>query len=48
MDENTRAGANIGAPVAAVDPESNRLTYTLTGTDADAFTIVTRTQARSG
>ena len=43
VDENTRAGANIGAPVAAVDPESNRLTYTLTGADADAFTIVIRT-----
>ena len=43
VDENTRSGANIGAPVAAVDPESNRLTYTLTGADADAFTIVTRT-----
>ena len=40
VDENIRAGANIGAPVAAVDPERNRLTYTLTGTDADAFTIV--------
>ena len=40
VDENSRAGANIGAPVAAVDPERNRLTYTLTGTDADAFTIV--------
>ena len=39
VDENTRSGANIGAPVAAVDPENNRLTYTLTGTDADAFTI---------
>ena len=39
VDENTRTGANIGAPVAAVDPENNRLTYTLTGTDADAFTI---------
>ena len=26
--------------MAAVDPESNRLTYSLTGTDADAFTIV--------
>ena len=43
VDENTRRGANIGAPVAAVDPERNRLTYTLTGADADAFTIVTRT-----
>ena len=43
MSENTRAGVNVGAPVAAVDPERNRLTYTLTGTDADAFTIVERT-----
>ena len=41
--ENTRAGGNIGAPVAAVDPENNRLTYTLTGTDAAAFTIVAAT-----
>ena len=41
--ENTKANRNIGAPVAAVDPENNRLTYTLTGTDADAFTIVART-----
>ena len=43
MSENTRAGVNVGAPVAAVDPENNRLTYTLTGTDADAFTIVAGT-----
>ena len=41
--ENTRARGNIGAPVAAVDPENNRLTYTLTGADADAFTIVAST-----
>ena len=40
VDENLRAGANIGAPVAAVDPERNRLTYTLTGTDAGAFDVV--------
>ena len=40
VPENTRVGGNIGAPVAAVDPENNRLTYTLTGTDADAFTVV--------
>ena len=43
VDENTRARVNIGAPVAASDPERNRLTYTLTGTDADAFTIVAGT-----
>ncbi len=43
VDENSRAGTNIGAPVAAEDPERNTLTYTLTGTDAASFTIVTRT-----
>ena len=44
MPENSRTGANVGTPVAAVDPENNRLTYTLTGgTEADAFTIVAST-----
>ena len=46
VDENTRANGNVGAPVAAVDPERNRLTYTLTGTDADAFTITNAGQIR--
>ena len=46
VDENTRAGANIGAPVAAVDPENDRLTYTLTGTDAASFTITNAGQVR--
>ena len=43
VPENSRAGANIGVPVAADDPENDRLTYTLTGTDAAAFTIVAST-----
>ena len=43
VPENTRAGRNIGAPVAADDPENNSLTYTLTGTDAAAFTVVAST-----
>ena len=43
VPENTRAGGNIGAPVAAEDPEGNRLTYTLSGTDASSFTIVVGT-----
>ena len=41
--EDARRGANIGAPVAAQDPENDRLTYTLSGTDAAAFTIVETT-----
>ena len=43
VPENTRRNVNIGAPVAADDPENDGLTYTLTGTDAAAFTIVERT-----
>ena len=43
VDENTRSGQNIGAPVAAEDPERDRLTYTLTGADATSFTIVAST-----
>ena len=38
--ENTASGENIGAPVAATDVDSNVLTYTLSGTDAASFSIV--------
>ena len=41
--ENTRAGVNIGDPVAAEDPENDTLVYTLVGVDAAAFTIVENT-----
>ena len=40
VPEDARAGVTIGAPVAAEDPENNSLTYSLTGTDAGSFTIV--------
>ena len=43
VPENTRAGRNIGEPVAAEDPENNSLTYILTGPDAAAFTVVAST-----
>ena len=39
VDENTASATNIGAPVAATDPESDTLVYGLTGTDASSFTI---------
>ena len=40
--ENTPAGQNIGAPVAAVDPDNeDTLTYSLGGTDAASFDIET-------
>ena len=38
--ENTAAGENVGAPVAATDPDTgDTLTYTLGGTDAASFDI---------
>ena len=37
--ENTEPGQAIGDPVTATDPEGNTLTYSLGGTDADAFDI---------
>ena len=38
--ENTASGVNIGSPVAATDADTDTLTYTLGGTDAAAFNIV--------
>ena len=44
--ENTPAGRNIGAPVAATDSDTgigDKLTYTLSGTNASSFEIVPTT-----
>ena len=38
--ENTAAGVNIGNPIAATDPDSDTLTYSLRGVDAGSFDIV--------
>jgi hypothetical protein len=48
IDQNATSGTNIGAAVAATDPDINiltytpkdTLTYTLSGTDASSFSIV--------
>ncbi len=37
--ENALAGAAVGAPVSATDPDKDRLTYRLVGTDGANFTI---------
>ncbi len=37
--ENTAANINVGSAVAATDPDDNTLTYSLSGTDADSFSI---------
>ena len=38
--ENTGAGQNIGAAIGATDADDHTLTYSLGGTDADSFDIV--------
>ena len=40
VDENTRAGQNLGSAVSASDADSNSLTYSLEGPGKDSFTIV--------
>ena len=40
VDENTRAGQNLGSAISASDADSNSLTYTLEGPGKDSFTIV--------
>ncbi len=40
VDENTRAGQNIGRAVEATDGDRNRLTYSLEGPGAASFAIV--------
>ena len=37
--DNTASGLNIGAAVAATDPDNDTLTYTLSGPDASSFSI---------
>ena len=41
--ENTRANVDIGDPVAAIDVDADTLTYSLSGTDADDFSLNTST-----
>ena len=38
VDENTPAGRNIGDPITATD--ADRLTYSISGTDADFFEVI--------
>ena len=51
LNENTPGVENVGYPVGATDPENTTLTYRLEGTDADSFSIDTRSgqlRTRSG
>ena len=40
VDENTPAGRNIGDPIRATDADNDRLTYSISGTDAALFDVV--------
>ena len=40
IPENAAVNTNIGGPLSATDPEGDSLTYTLGGTDAASFSIV--------
>ena len=40
VDENTRAGQNVGSAVSASDADSNSLRYSLEGPGKDSFTIL--------
>ena len=51
LTENTGASQDIGNPVSATDSDSDRLTYSLQGRDASAFTIISgsgQLRTRSG
>ena len=37
--ENSEAGTAVGAPVTATDPDTDPLTYSLSGRDADSFEV---------
>ena len=43
VTDGAGAGANVGAPVEATDPEGDALTYSLGGTDAASFDITSST-----
>ena len=43
VPENEPAGTDVGAPITATDAENDPLTYTLSGDDADAFTLDSKT-----
>ena len=51
VNENTGANQNVGSPVTATDADSDALTYSLGGTDAASFDIVSNSgqiQTKSG
>ena len=48
MDENSPAGANVGQPVTAKDPDGDTITYSLSGTGSEFFDIKSSGQITVG
>ena len=48
VDENQVAGTNVGAVIAAADPESNTVTYSITGSNPAGFTVTSSGQLQTG
>ena len=48
VQEDEAAGTNVGAAITATDPESNTITYSITGTNAGGFTVTSSGQIQTG
>ena len=47
VDENSGGGTAVGSPVTATDPEGGALSYSLSGTDSNLFSISSSGQIRT-
>ena len=48
VDENLLAGANVGNPITATDPESDTIVYSITGSNPGGFTVNSSGQIQTG
>ena len=48
VDENLLAGANVGNPITASDPEGNTIVYSITGSNPGGFTVNSSGQIQTG
>ena len=48
VDENEAVGTNVGAAFTASDPESNTITYSITGTNTGGFTVTSAGRIQTG
>ena len=48
VDENEDIGTDVGSPITATDPESNNISYSITGTNTAGFTVTSGGQIQTG